>query len=78
VFGHELLEFGAVRIEGQYAADGVEGRDEADEDGRAEDEDVGYPGVVRVGPASDFFEDIESVSLSDIICILNVLDSEVL
>ncbi len=67
--GDELFEFGATVVEGGDAADGVCGRDETDNEGWDEDEDVGYPGVVCVRQAPDIFVDVETVSLSDIICV---------
>ncbi len=65
----QLVKLSATLIERSDAADGVYGGDETDKNGREVDHHIGYPGVVRVRPASDVFKDVETMSLRNIICV---------
>ena len=67
--GKQVVELGAAGVEGCDAEDGIDGGDQTDDDRWYEDKNVGHPRDVYMRPTPDVFEDIEPVSLRDIICV---------
>ena len=65
--GKELIELRSALVEVYDAQNGIDGRNETDDDWRAEHKDVSDPSVVGKGPAANVFEDVEAMALSDVI-----------
>jgi len=67
VAGKEFVELRSALVEEFDAQDGVDCGDKPDDDGWAEHKDVGDPTVVGVRPATNVLEDVEAMTLIDII-----------
>jgi hypothetical protein len=63
VAGKKFVELRSALVEEHDAQDGVDCGDEADDDGWAEHEGVGDPGVVGERPAANILEDVVAMAL---------------
>ena len=68
VAGKEFIELRSTLVEEYDAPDAIDARNDTDCDWRAEHKDVSDPSVIGEGPAANVFEDVEAMTLCDIIC----------